>query len=82
MLLRNKTPEHTYLHILNYDYRKRKDEMRPKSFSFSLKLPHRVKDARFLGESGEASVRAQGEVLNGEVKNIIHFGFVRVKNES
>jgi len=75
----NRANDRIFLHMLNCNYDRKRDEMRPVSFGFSIRLERGVKSADFKGESGTSRLSLKDGTLTGEVRDLKHYGFVEIR---
>jgi len=75
----NRGDRNLYLHLLNCDYDKNLDAMRPKSLSLTFRAPEKIKSVRFLSPAGKAEISWEGRTLKARVSQLEIYGCFAIK---
>ena len=75
----NRRGRNLYLHLLNCDYDKNLDAMRPKSLSLTFRTPEKIRSVRFLSPAGKAEISWDGRTLKARVSQLEIYGCFAIK---
>jgi hypothetical protein len=75
----NRRDRNLYLHLLNCDYDKNLDAMRPKSLSLTFRTPEKIKSVRFVSPAGKAKISWEGRTLKARVSQLEIYGCFAIK---
>jgi hypothetical protein len=75
----NRKDQNLYLHLLNCDYDKNLDTMRPKSFSLTFRAPAKIRKVQFVSPAGKAEISQEGRTLGARVSQLEIYGCFVIK---